>query len=153
MSCSVEISYCLLFPPGTLSLTLLGYTNIPTDGSGRILISDIRGGDTGSLICQSSEDYEGGGYQSEWYRHPTSLTTDTNNRILNDDAVQGWRRSRDDIGGHEIIRLRSRTGDPDAIAGVFTCDIFVDSGPPITVGIYYASESHLCYTGTTLWNI
>ena len=90
---------------------------------------------------------------SEWYHHPTSLTTDTNNRIQSDDIVRGWRRNRAIISGHELVRLRRRTEDPDSIAGVFTCNIVADSGPPITVGIYYASESHLCYTGTTLCNI
>ena len=132
---------------GTLHLSLLNYSNITTDGSGCILITDIGGGDTDSLVCQSSEPYHDAGfYQSEWYRHPTNLTSDYNNRIQSDDIEQGWQRNRDDIGGHEVIRLKRRTESSDSIAGVFTCDIFADTGPPISVGIYYASESHIIGT-------
>ena len=63
-----------MFPLGTLHLSLLNYENIPTDGSGRILISDIGEGNTDSLICHT--DDPGTVESSEWYYNSTSPTTD-----------------------------------------------------------------------------
>ena len=126
-----------LYPIGALSLVLLNYDNIPTDGSGRILISDILEGDTDSLICVT--DDPGTNVTSEWYYDPTSPTTDPAVRIQSTDS-RGWGRNRDTTsGGFRLTRLRRDTSRTDSVEGVFTCDIAVDTGPPISVGIYYAS--------------
>ena len=45
-------------------------------------------------------------------------------------------------GGFRLVRLRRDISETDSVEGVFTCDIAVDTGDPISVGIYYASESH-----------
>ena len=128
-----------MYPIGALSLVLLNYDNIPTDGSGRILISDIGEGDTDSLICVTDDP---GSSSSDWYYDPTSPTTEEAVRIQTIDS-RGWLRNRGTIsGGFRLIRLRRDISETDSVEGVFTCDIFIDTGPPISVGIYYASESH-----------
>ena len=132
-----------MYPIGALSLVLLNYDNIPTDGSGRILISDIGEGNTDSLICVT--DDPGTDSTSEWYYDPTSPTTDPAVRIQTIDS-RGWLRNRGETSDEfRLIRLRRDISETDSVEGVFTCDIAVDTGPPISVGIYYASESHsLC---------
>ena len=115
----------------------MGYENIPTDGSGRILISDVGEGITDSLICVT--DDPGTDPSSEWYYDPTSPTTDAAVRLQSDDD-RGWLRNRGTTSdGFRLTRLRRDISDPDSVEGVFTCDIAVDNGPPISVGIYYAS--------------
>ena len=126
-----------LYPIGALSLTLVGYTDIPTDGSGRILISDIGELNTEALICVT--DDPGADLSSEWYYDPTSPTTDTTDRLQSFDP-RGWIRNRGTtLDGFQFIRLRRDISETDSVEGVFTCDIAVDTGPPISVGIYYAS--------------
>ena len=122
-------------------MVLLNYDNIPTDGSGRILITDIHEGNTNSLICVT--DDPGTSSSSEWYYDPTSLTIDIAVRIVSVDE-RGWLRNRGTTsGGFRLIRLRRDTSRTDSVEGVFTCDIAADTGPPISVGVYYASESHI----------
>ena len=129
---------CLL---GALNLTLLNYDNIPTDGSGRILISDIGEGNTDSLICVT-DDPGTSFYASEWYHDSTSPTTDIAVRIQSADD-RGWLRNRGTTtDGFQLIRLRRDISETDSVEGVFTCDIDMDNDGPISVGIYYASESH-----------
>ena len=126
-----------LYPIGALSLTLVGYTDIPTDGSGRILISDIGEPNTAALICVT--DDPGDDTSSEWYYDPTSPTTEEAVRIQSDDE-RGWLRGRGTTSdGFRLTRLRRDISRTDSVEGVFTCDIAVDTGPPISVGIYYAS--------------
>ena len=116
----------------------MGYTNIPTDGTGRILITDIGEGNSAALICVTDVPGASG---SDWYLHPTSSSTDSADRIDSPDP-RGWLRNRDtDIYGFPLIRLR-RDVSETSVGGVFTCDISVDTGTPISVGIYYASEAH-----------
>ena len=120
-------------------MVLLNYGNIPTDGSGRILISDIGEGNTDSLICVT--DNRGNSTSSEWYYDPTSPTIDPAVRIQSTDP-RGWLRNRGTTSsGFQFIRLR-RDVSETSVEGVFTCDIAVDTGPPISVGIYYACELH-----------
>ena len=114
----------------------MGYDNIPTDGSARILISDIREGNISSLICFTDDC---GNSLSEWYYDPTSPTTDPAVWIQSTDS-RGWLRNRGTTSsGFQFIRLR-RDISETSVEGVFTCDIAVDTGPPISVGVYYASE-------------
>ena len=117
----------------------MGY-NIPTDGSGRILISDIGEGNTDSLICITDDPRTD--TTSEWYYDPMSPTTDYVARIQSNDVYRGWLRNRGETSdGFRLVRLRRDVSEANSVEGVFTCDIAVDTGPPISVGIYYASEA------------
>ena len=123
---------------------------IPTDGSGRIVITDINpDGDNNedALLCQSELAISDGG---NWFLHPTQLTTDDSDRIEATDS-RGWRRNRDitmtnSRERHRLVRLRrvdSVASGGRALEGVFTCDIPGDTNTPVSVGIYYPSELHV----------
>ena len=136
----------LLFILIGVTLNLRG-SSITTDGSGRIVITGINpDGDNNedALICQSELSLSAGG---DWYLHPTQLTTDDSDKIQGAD-IRGWRRNRDIVSGHRLVRLRrddsAASGDNDrALEGVFTCDIPGDTNTPVSVGIYYPSELHV----------
>ena len=131
-----------------MSLSLRG-SSIPTDGSGRIVITDINpDGDNNedALICLSELPASVNG---EWYLHPTQqttqYTTDGSIRIESNDP-RGWRRNRATVaisgsGTHRLARLRR--DDSAALEGVFTCDIEGETNTPVSVGIYYPSELHV----------
>ena len=128
----------LPFFTGTLSFNLVGYTNIPTDGSGRILITDIgfsNQPDNQALICTTNTPNPGNG---EYYLHPSMLTTSDSDRIQTTDP-QGYRRNRDRNNG--IVRLRRDSDMTSWTEGVFTCLFLGTSDPPISVRVYYPSES------------
>ena len=79
---------------------------------------------------------------ANWYLHPTQLSTAEGDRILDTDP-RGWTRNRgirSISNGHRLVRLK-RHSTITAEEGVFTCHIVGDSNTPITVGIYYPSES------------
>ena len=139
-----------------MTLSLRG-SSIPTDGSGRIVITDINpDGDNNvdALICLSEMTFSNNG--GNWFLHPTQqttqVTTDGSIRIESTDP-RGWRRARDTItisgsGTHRLVRLRRddtvASGDNDrALEGVFTCNIDGDTNTPVSVGIYYPSELHV----------
>ena len=119
----------------------LNGNSIPTDGSGRVNITDINpNGDNNedALICRSGKATSSNG---NWYLHPTEMSTDDGDRIESSDP-RGWRRNRAaDSEGHQLVRLR-RASDT-AEEGVFTCHILGDFGTPVSVGIYYPSESFM----------
>ena len=136
-----------------MTLSLRG-NSIPTDGSGRIVITDINpdgDNDEDALICQSEMLISSGG---NWYLHPTQQTTqhttDGSVRIEHTDS-RGWRRNRATVitvvsETRRLIRLRrddSIASGGRALEGVFTCDIPGDTNTPVSVGIYYPSESHV----------
>ena len=136
---------------GVLGVTLsLRGNSIPTDGSGRIVITDINPygeNDEDALFCQSEVSFSG--INGNWFLHPsqqtTQLTFNGSVRIENDD-LRGWRRNRDVVDGRRLVRLRrddSIASGGRALEGVFTCDIPGDSNTstPVSVGIYYPSES------------
>ena len=145
----------LQYYSGVLGVTLsLRGNSIPTDGSGRIVITDINpDGDTDedALICQSELSISNGG---NWYLHPTQQTTqhttDGSIRIEGNDP-RGWRRNRASFITviseiRRLVRLRrydSAASGGRALEGVFTCHITGDSNTPVSVGIYYPSESHV----------
>ena len=136
-----------------MTLSLRG-DSIPTDGSGRIVITDINpDGDNqeDALICHSELPLSVSG---NWYLHPTQQTTDNDDSVrIQGNDIRGWRRNRDTIiisasGTLQLVRLRrddsAAMGDNDrALEGVFTCDIPGDSNTPVSVGIYYPSELHV----------
>ena len=131
-------------PPG-LTLHLNGYDSIPTDGSGHIFITDIgldddstSADDAGALLCQSDVTPNGG--NGDWYLHPTQLSTAEGDRIESTDP-RGWARNRgSDSDEHRLVRLK-RHSTITAEEGVFTCHIVGDSNTPVSVDIYYLSES------------
>ena len=153
--CDFGIAYhkTLQYYSGVLGVTLsLRGNSIPTDGSGRIVITDINpdgDNDENALICQSEVSFSG--INDNWFLHPsqqtTQLTFNGSVRIENDD-LRGWRRNRDVVDGRRLVRLRrddSIASGGRALEGVFTCDIPGDSNTstPVSVGIYYPSESHV----------
>ena len=75
-----------------MTLSLRG-SSIPTDGSGRIVITDINpdgDNDEDALICQSEPSVDNNG---EWYLHPTQQTTENDYKIDSRDS-RGWRKNR-----------------------------------------------------------
>ena len=135
-----------------MTLSLRG-NSIPTDGSGRIVITEINpDGDPynyeDALICLSELSLSGNG---NWFLHPTQqmtqVTHDGSIRIESIDP-RGWLRNRATIaiagsGIRQLVRLRrddSIASGGRALEGVFTCDIEGDTNTPVSVGIYYPSE-------------
>ena len=60
---------------------MTGYDSIPTDGSGRVLITDINPNginDEDALICHSEGSISTVG---EWYLHPTEMSTNASDKI------------------------------------------------------------------------
>ena len=123
----------LYSPTGTLSLSLQGYSNIPTDGSGRILITDIRE-DVAEQTLACNSDVASG--SSNWYYHPSSMTTASSARILTDDIPRGYVIRRDPSFPQRIY-LRRNLDVSASLEGLFTCEILNDS--PISIRIYYLS--------------
>ena len=116
--------------------------SIPTDGSGRVLITHINpngDNDEDALICRS-EISTFTSNSGNWFLNPTESSTDDGDRIMTPDP-RGWARNRDEVSGHRLVRLRRSS--PTAEEGVFTCDITGDNNTPRALGIYYPSES-LC---------
>ena len=129
----------------------LSSNSIPTDGSGRIVITDINPDGNpdnleDALICQSELALSDGG---DWFLHPTQQTTQqTIDERIEATDPRGWRRNRATlitiitIGNSEprrLVRLRradSITSEGRALEGVFTCHIPGDTNTPVSVGIY-----------------
>lgn len=115
-----------------MTLSLRGDNSIPTDGSGRILLTNIGFNDNNSLYCVS--DRTSNKATSDWYINPVSQSTALEDRIVNTDS-QGWTRKRNSTYG--ILFIRRRVENPPE--GVLTCKIEEDPMSPISVGVYYSS--------------
>ena len=112
--------------------------SIPTDGSGRVLITDINpNGDNNedALICRSEIDTFTSIF-GNWFLNPTESRIDEGDRLGESD--RGWIRDRDLDAGHRLVRLRRQSST--ALEGVFTCAIRDDINTPRSVGVYYPSE-------------
>ena len=126
----------------------LNGNSIPNDGSGRVHVTAIGDNDGTALICRSGKTIS---IDGNWYLHPTEMSTDDGDpnddnddgdRIANPPPDRGWRRNRGtDSQGHRLVRLRRASATAEE--GVFTCDIPGDFGTPVSVGIYYPSESYM----------
>ena len=117
----------------------MGYSNIPTDGSGRILITDIGFSnqlDEQALVCRTNTPNP---TTANYYLHPSMQTTDGNYVIQSTDP-QGYRRNKDLANG--LMRLKRDSSTTNWTEGVLTCIFHGVSDPPISVGVYYSSESH-----------
>ena len=127
-----------------MTFSLRGDVSIPTDGSGRVLITDINPtGDNNedALICRSERDTFTYSSPGNWYLHPTEMSTDSDDRIVISGYPdpRGWGRNRDLDSGHRLVRLWR--GSDTAVEGVFTCHIPGDDNTPRSVGVYYPSTS------------
>ena len=117
----------------------LNGTSIPTDGSGRVCVTDIRDTNGFALICRSGKAISSGG---NWYLHPTEMSTDDGDGIASPPPDRGWSRYRaGDSEGHRLVRLRRASNTAEE--GVFTCHIPGDFGTPVSVVIYYPCESYV----------
>ena len=130
----------LLHFPG-VSFSLKG-VSIPNDGSGHVLITDINpNGENNedALICRSEIPLSS--RIGEWYLHPTRMSTNDGDRIMNPvDGVldRGWNRNRDNQQGHRLVRLKKVS--ETAEEGVFTCIITGDNSTPRYLYITYSCE-------------
>ena len=117
---------------------LLRGNPISNDGSGYVNITDIGDTNGNALICRSGKAISSSG---NWYLHPTAMSTDDGDRIGSPPPDRGWRRNRAaNSEGHRLVRLRRATDTAEE--GVFTCHIPGDFGTPVSVGVYYPSESY-----------
>ena len=132
-------------------ILLLRGNSIPTDGSGRIVITDDNLSHilSNGLICRSEQSNIPN--SGDWYLHTTQLTTDGSVRIEVTDP-RGWHRRFGAITfypsqkTHRQLTLRrdgSIASGGRALEGVFTCHIPGDINTPVSVGIYYPSELHV----------
>ena len=124
--------------------------SIPNDGSGRVLITDINpNGDNNedALICRSEIPVSEISGVGDWYLHPTHMSTDEDNRIVNPVnriSDRGWNRNRGiDPQDRRLVRLRRITDTAEE--GVFTCHIPGDNNTPRHLYITYfcSCESRL----------
>ena len=117
-----------------MTLILKG-ESIPTDGSGRILITDINTNGTSNheaLTCQS-EPNEAIGH-GNW-----SLD---NVKIGSTSGVQGWETKENTHHGIMLVRLVRISYAAEE--GVFACHLDESREPAAFVGIYYPSEFEDC---------
>ena len=121
----------------TLSLHVSGYDSIPTDGSGRILITDIGNSSESALICTCQSDMIGNVGTSNWYLHPTQLGISESD-VISSTGTEGWETNRATSDDGRVVRLM-RVSD-SAKEGIFTCHIPGCNNSPVPVGIYYPSE-------------
>ena len=77
-----------------MTFSLRENDSIPTDGSGRVLITDISYKGDYHLICRSERNVSSGG---DWFLHPTEMSTD------DDDRIDPNRVSRPILIGYHII--------------------------------------------------
>ena len=115
----------------------LNGNSIPTDGSGHVRVTDIGDTNGNALVCHSGIPISNSG---NWYLHPTEMSTGDGDRIASPPPDRGWSKTRaTDSQGHRLVRLRRDSATAEE--GVFTCHIPGDFGTPVSVGIYYPSES------------
>ena len=129
--------------------------SIPTDGSGRLLITDIRlrngqrsTSDEDALICRSSSNVaELRTHRSfnDWYLDPELVVTNTtlvSGRKISEIDDRGWTRNRGRVNSsgmyHHALRLK-RVSET-AVEGKFTCHIPNDSNNNKSLFILYPSE-------------
>lgn len=110
--------------------------SIPTDGSGRLLVTDIGTNNFNALVCKSNKSTTTS--TSDWYYNPSSPSLDPNHRIIIEVIQYGWIRNR--VVDNGIVRLLRDSRVSNPAEGVFTCEVAEDLDSPISLGIYYASE-------------
>ena len=128
--------------------------SIPTDGSGRLLITDIRlrngqrsTSDEDALICRSSRgvsELRSPNGANDWYLEPDleSTTTLASGRRIDEINDRGWTRNRGRVilsGSYHLV-LRLKRVSETAVEGKFTCHIENDSNNNKSLFILYPSE-------------
>ena len=129
--------------------------SIPTDGSGDLLITDIRlhngqssTSDEDALICRSSEDirtlrtFHTAG---DWYLDSELGDTTTayaSGRSINGRNDRGWTRNRGRVNISSVIHyvVRLKRVSETAVEGKFTCHIPNDRNNNKSLLILYPSE-------------
>ena len=129
--------------------------SIPTDGSGRLLITDIRlhngqssTSDEDALICRSSENiqmlrtFPGTG---DWYLDSElgdTTTTLVSGIRISGSSDRGWIRNRGRVNISDVLyhMLGLRRMSETAVEGKFTCHIPNDSNNNKSLLILYPSE-------------
>ena len=126
--------------------------SIPTDGSGRLLITDIRlrngqrsTSNKDALICRSSRsvsELRSPYYANDWYIDPELAGTNITGERISGSNDQGWTRNRDreNSSGRYHLVLRLRRVSETAAEGKFTCHIPNDSNNNKSLFILYPSE-------------
>ena len=132
--------------------------SIPTDGSGRLLITDISlhnrqtsTSDEEALICLSSRnvaELHTPEIDTEWYLDPevkNTTNTVSGERISEGSNDKGWTVNRDTVRVdvpmkpfHRVVRLKRAS--ETALEGKFTCHISNDSNNKKFLLILYPSE-------------
>ena len=89
-------------------------------------------------MCRSELNHEEVGI-GDWYLHPTQQSIENEDRIdgMND---RGWYRNRAISDDKQVVRLMRVSATAEE--GVFTCGIAGDTSTPVSVGIFYPSESY-----------
>ena len=129
--------------------------SIPTDGSGRLLITDIRlrngqsnTSDEDALICRSSgnvAEVRSRHRFNDWYLDPELVVTNTtlvSGRKISEIDDRGWTRNRGSVNlsgiYHRVVRLK-RVSET-TLEGKFTCHIENDRNNNKSLLILYPSE-------------
>ena len=125
-------------------ILILKGESIPTDGSGRILITDINTNGAGNheaLVCQSepNEDYGHGNWSFD------------NVKIGSISGVQGWETEK--FRGQGILQVRLVRISYAAEEGVFACHLDETREPATFVGIYYPSEFEDCDVANNFFSL
>ena len=133
---------------------LLRGDSIPTDGSGRLLITDISlhnglnsTSDEDALFCRATKDIAIARELNigDWYLEPDFESTTANRTRINGDNDQGWTKSRHTVNVtgplYRLVRLKrvSKT----AVEGKFTCHILGDSNNNRSLLILHPSECEI----------
>ena len=129
--------------------------SIPTDGSGRLLITDIRlrngqinTSDEDALICRSSgnvAEVRSRHRFNDWYLDPELVETNTtlvSGRKISEIDDRGWTRNKGSVNlsgiYHQVVRLK-RVSET-TLEGKFTCHIQNDRNNNKSLLVLYPSE-------------
>ena len=136
---------------------MLKNNSIPTDGSGRLLITDvsihngiISESDEYALICHADKllnvEPRISPGTGDWYLDPNVSETPANivsgQRIITEDN-RGWTRTRNSLTlPHRLVRLK-RVSET-AVEGKFICNISGDINNIKFLLLLYPSECEMC---------
>ena len=119
---------------------LLNNISIPTDGSGRILVTDIKFKVPEVLICRSEAPIAG---HIDWYVDPEdeSATSIADADKIGGNDFRGWVTKRIVMKSERYQRVTLKRVSDTAVEGRFTCSIPKDSDSPRGLLFLHPSES------------
>ena len=134
-----------------LRTTILGGDYIPTDGSGRLLITDIsltygqtQTSNDSALFCRATRDVAivRGFDIGDWYLQPDFETTTAMGERIDGENDRGWTRERGtvNVSGIYYLHVRLKRVSETAVEGRFTCHIPEESNNYKYMLILYPSE-------------